>query len=316
MAPPHPSQGSKFTDYPGISNPGEEDPVLDVLSRLAREGIVGRERALEAGISDGALEYRLARGGLHRMFDGIYCVGHKRTDDLAWFFAALEAAGEDARISHLSALRYWRLLLFDLMPIHITLPRGRLCRRKGIEPHRPVDQHPWDYADIDGLRIASVQRAILDSAPMLTDKQLALIVHKARVEHRISLESIKRTIDRAPKARGAKRLHVVAFGKQLPPGRLERRLMTIVKRAGLPDYERNVFVDGVLVDAYWREQDLIYEVDDPSHLTSHRHAKDIQQTNRLQDNGHTVRRVTEEDLYPRAKETIANLRAQLEALSR
>lgn len=303
----------------GTSPPDGPKGTTALLAKLStpRAGVVGRTRAVNAGVPPQAIDYRRGSGGLHDMFDGIYSVGHAPTTDLAWFFAAIEAAGESSKLTHLSSVRYWRLLEVPLHPIHITMPRNLgPCRRDGIECHRPVDQHPWDFAIVDGLPISSVQRALLESTPYLTDNQLALAIHKARVEQRVSLPSIKRMLDRAPKARGRNRFHAIAFGKQLPPGKLERRMRTLVQKAGLQDYERNVFVSAggrdFLVDCFWREHRLVYEIDDASHLTAHKAAKDREQTNLLEDAGFRVRRVAESDLYPFAKRTMARLARQLD----
>ena len=283
-----------------------------------RFGIVGHQRALAAGIGRGALQWRLDTGGLHLIHDGVYAVGHRDLSDEAWMHAALEAAGDRAAISHRTSFRRWRLLDdIPLKPVHITLPREEhYIRRAGIQAHRPLEFDPRDVTEDDGLRTTTVPRALLEMASYVPPKRLALALHRARVEHRMPLEALRAAMDRAPRARGLKRLHVLAFGGDIAPNARERRFLKLVRDAGLRVPRTSVLIttdDGVfLVDCFWPEQGLIYEIDDPTHTTTLRMVGDRRRDAILQDAGHRVRRVTDEDLWgPGAPRMITRLKRQL-----
>lgn len=166
------------------------------------------------------------------------------------------------------------------------------------------------------MRATTVLRTLLDIAPMVSPRLLAVALHRARVEQKMPMRELLGVMERAPKSRGLRRLHAVAFGDRLPPNRRERRFLQIVRAADQLDPERNaeLWVAGVpyLVDFLWREQRLIYEIDDLlSHGTSRALVDDRRRDNALGDAGYRVRRLTDEDLWPRAHHTIARLIAQL-----
>ncbi|HYF25889.1 MAG TPA: hypothetical protein VD931_09140 [Baekduia sp.] len=299
-----------------------DEPNARILARLAhgKAGIVTAAAASDAGVGRGAVRHRLATGALHRLHWGVHAVGHADLCDEAHLHAALEAVGDGCAISHWSAARYRRLLHgIALSPVHVTLPRGRAkTRREGIEPHRPLDFDPLDVAGWGELPVTTVPRIVVELAPALSDKELALVVHRGRVEHGTALRDLRRTMQRAPRARGLVRVERVAFGRGVAPNRRERRFLLLVRRAGLPEPELNVLVrtpDGwFLVDCLWREQGLIYEIDDlRSHGTAKAFVEDRRRDAALQDAGLRVRRVTDDDLGPGAQRMLARLARQLRA---
>lgn len=291
-----------------------------MLARVAhgRAGIVGHAALLEAGIGEGAIRHRLRTQHLHAFHHGVYGVGHADLTDLGWLHAALEACGEAAAINHLSAARHYRLLPnLALRPVHVILPRERgPRRRRGIVAHRPLELDPRDVTRLGHLAITTVPRTLLDIAPAVGHAQLALAVHKARVEHRVSLPAIRTVMDRAPRHRGLRRLHAAAFGEGSAPNRRERRFQKLVRDAGLPAPRINELVRTTegpyLVDCLWPDQRLVYEIDDlASHGTTKSLVADRRRDNALHDAGFQVRRLTDDDLWPRARLTIARLAAHL-----
>jgi hypothetical protein len=291
-----------------------------ILARLARRraGIVSYAEALAAGVSRQALEHRRATGAIHLVHRNVYAVGHDDLSDEGWWHAALTACGEGGAISHVSAARRWRLLPdADLHPVHVTVPRESGPRRRpGISAHRPLDFHPLDVTSIGLLRVTTVPRAVLDLAPGLDRRTLALVLHRARVEQRMSLGALRAAMARAPRARGLRKLHSVAFGDATGPNRRERRFLALIRDAGLPAPQTNEFVEtdagSFLVDCLWQEQKLVYEIDDIlSHGTAKAFVDDRRRDAALGDAGYRVRRVTDEDLWNEARSTIARLTRQL-----
>lgn len=294
--------GENFHGDHGDPHPETTSRRLADLAR-GRAGIVRHRDAVDAGVGRGALQWRLDTSALFRIHDGIYAVGHDDLSDEAWMHAAVLAGGERSAISHWTSLRRWGLLDgIALHPVHITVPREEsYIRRHGIQPHRPMDLRPLDVTTEEGLPTTTVPRALLEMAPVLSQKRLALALHRAQVEQRMPLRALRAAIDRAPRARGRRKLHVLAFGAGLAPNRRERRFESLVRGAGLPLPQTNVLIETphgtFLVDCLWREQRLVYEIDDPSHATPLRMVGDRRRDGVLEDAGHRVRRVTDLDLW-------------------
>jgi very-short-patch-repair endonuclease len=291
-----------------------------VLAWLAaqRAGVVGHQRALAAGLTAATLQRRLAVGALHRVHHGVYAVGHVALADAGWWHAALEACGEGAVLSHLSAARHWRLLpAAPVRPVHVTVSRQDGPRRRpGIVAHRPLAFPARDVVVRDRLPVTSVARTVLDIAPALDQRGLALVLHRARVEQRIGDGALRAAIERAPRARGRRGVERVAFGAAVAPNRRERRFLRLVRAAGLPAPQPNALVqtaDGPYrVDCLWPERRLVYEIDDlASHATAKALVDDRRRDNALHDAGYRVRRLTDADLWGHPERTLARLAAQL-----
>ena len=71
---------------------------------LARRqhGVVTRRQLLELGFSREAINHRIERGRLHRVYDGVYAVGRRELTRHRRWMAAVLACGDGAALSHAS----------------------------------------------------------------------------------------------------------------------------------------------------------------------------------------------------------------------
>jgi predicted transcriptional regulator of viral defense system len=129
----------------------------------AHAGYFTAAEALAAGVSRRVLSHHVATGTLERVGYGIYRLRRYpagRFEDLVvvglW-------AGDDAAISHESAL-----VVYDLgeaMPAvtHVTVPRAFRGRRAGvIVHHAPLGR--GERVVVDAVAVTSVERTLLDVA--------------------------------------------------------------------------------------------------------------------------------------------------------
>jgi predicted transcriptional regulator of viral defense system len=114
------------------------DPDRLVARNAARQhGIVTIEQLRRAGLSDNAVKRRATAGRLHRIYRGVYAVGHAGLSQEGRWMAAVKACGEGAALSHRSAAELWALLEIRGGPAHVTVPvAGGRARRTGIHVHR------------------------------------------------------------------------------------------------------------------------------------------------------------------------------------
>jgi predicted transcriptional regulator of viral defense system len=85
-------------------------------------GVVSRQQMRAIGMSDKAIDHAIASGRLHRVFRGVYAVGHRQVPERSRLMAATLACGAGAVISHRSAGALLRLLDEGPVVIDVIAP--------------------------------------------------------------------------------------------------------------------------------------------------------------------------------------------------
>lgn len=113
-------------------------PDLLVAEIAARQhGVVTIGQLLWAGLSHPAVQRRVRAGRLHRLYRGVYAVGHTNLSREGRWIAAVFACGEGAVLSHESAAHLWGISPRSPSIVHVTVPgHGGRERRRGIALHR------------------------------------------------------------------------------------------------------------------------------------------------------------------------------------
>lgn len=160
--PPRRAAPSGHKHLPRAYVPKVVDP--DVISGLVHSGLardlvvawiaerqLGLITAVQlhyAGVGRGSIEWRLANGSLHRVFRGVYLVGHAVPVAGALEFAAVLAVGDRTVVSHRSAAALWGFARRPVGLVEVTVaPRVRARSPTG---HRAQERR---------LRGAPVHRA-------------------------------------------------------------------------------------------------------------------------------------------------------------
>ena len=92
----------------------------------------------------------------------------------------------------------------------------------------------------------------------------------------------------------------------------ERRLLALVRRAGLPEPEVNARVGRWEVDLLWREQGLAVELDVYStHSSPRAFERDRRKTAELEDRGLAVQRITPLGLRDRPEDALRRIAREL-----
>jgi very-short-patch-repair endonuclease len=208
---------------------------------------------LACGLSPKGISHRVARGRLHRLHRGVYAVGDLALPSLAPFAAVLATCGVNAVLSHWSAARVWRLIEGgEGGDVHVVMACGQARRRPGLVVHRTLSLADSDVERHRGLRVTSVARTLRDLAPRTPLTRLERLVAEALRSQLVTVGEL----DEVPKLR-----RIVEGGAQLTRSEAERRLLRLVRRAGIPLPQTNVRVAGFEVDAYWPAHRLVVEVD-------------------------------------------------------
>ncbi|HEY0631800.1 MAG TPA: hypothetical protein VGC98_07075, partial [Thermoleophilaceae bacterium] len=212
------------------------------------------------GMGGGAVKYQVASGRLHRLYRGVYAVGHTALSLHGRLLAAVFSAGPLAVLSHRSAAMLRGLLHDSRSIIDVTTPdRGRTSKG-GVRVHRVRSLHPADVTVVDSIPVASVARTLFDIARTESPRQLRYALDQAE---RLQLLDV-RALQRFPCRALSDALAAMTEPANTNPG-IERLFIEVCDAGGIPRPETNVFVEGYLVDAVWREQKVIVELDSRAH---------------------------------------------------
>jgi len=266
-----------------------------------QHGIVSLRQLKEAGLGQRGVGNRVRSGWLHRVYRGVYAVGHRELSREAEWMAAVRACGDDAVLSHVAAAALWGLLKPIAGPIDVSVPshNGRL-QREGIRLHR-CGSLAADPRRRDGL------------ATLVT------------VRNRIPVTTVPRTIDDLRAAvevklyrRAIRQAELRGFALSLATPRdrtrsdLERDFLRLCRRHGLPAPEVNVRIGRWTVDFLWRAERLAVETDSwlyhrGSVAFEDDHARDLD----LRARGYATRRFTASQLYGEPERVVADVAAGL-----
>jgi very-short-patch-repair endonuclease len=291
------------------------------VAALAAEqhGLVARRQMLALGISGAEVEGRLNAGRLHRIHRGVYAVGHsKLTLKGRWMAAVLACGPPVAVLSHRCALALWDLREATSGAIEVTVrgqgkpgPKGVLVRRSRVLTET-------DLTVVDGIPVTSLAWTVVDFAGIATQRDVRSILEA--LERRLIYigRELDELLDRTPNRKGGRTLRrAIAEIRGPAPwlqSTLEEAFHELVRGSDIPDYEANVFVEGELVDALWREERVIVELDGFAfHKTRAQFEKDRRRDAKLQVAGYRVLRITQQRLQNEPEAVLAELRALLSA---
>ena len=273
----------------------------------AEAELVSRASLLDAGLTSAAIEHRIATGRLFVVHRGVYSVVPPSLLKLGGERAALLACGPGAVLSHRSAATIFGLVPTRPRAVDVTLRGPHRRGRPGLRIH--LDQlSDGEVMRRQGMWMTSPVRTLHDLAG--TDPgELAQAVNEALVSRLV------RPADLAPRhgRRGAAALRAVLEMNAGPTrSEAERRLLRLVERARLPRPETNARLAGYEVDALWRLQRLIVEVDGYAfHGGREAFEQDRRRDADLMVAGHRVLRVTWRQLTREPEAVAARLAVTL-----
>jgi very-short-patch-repair endonuclease len=227
-----------------------------------QQGIVTHRQLLDLGLSATAIQYRVEIGRLHRLYRGVYAVGHRPLSPYALALAAVLACGSGAALSHGSAATLWGIDKEWRYPLEVTARSAR-DRPGRLRTHRSKTLMARDITDHFGVPVTTPARTLLDNAPRLTDSALARAVNELRLERYLWLADISELLGRHPPTRATKRLRTHLAHPERAPSRsdFERAFPAFAERYGLPEWRLNTYVAGHEADIFFPAHKLVLELD-------------------------------------------------------
>lgn len=240
--------------------------IAELAARQAT--IVTHAQLRMLGVQPRTITAAVARGRVHRVHHGVFSlVADRARPAHAPEWAALLACGPHAVVSGHSAARLHDLRTATIAEVELTVvgaDRGR--RRPGLRVHRAGSIDRTELVRVDGLRVTSIARTVIDLAPDLSDRALEHLVDQAL--GRTSRTKLLEALDRHRTRGGTRRLREL-----MDPARpssetwshAEERLLGLIRRSGLPAPEVNVALGPYIPDLHWRGQRVIVEFDSYAH---------------------------------------------------
>lgn len=243
-----------------------------LVARLAerQHGRVRIDQLAACGLSADAVRRRVRKGQLHRVHHGVYAVGHAGETVLARVMGCVLAGGDGASASHWTSGVLHRYVRWDGRPVDITVPGPGGRNRPGIRFHRTRALDPRDVTRVNGIPTTTAARALLEIAPLLSDRRLKRVVRQAQAEKATNVRQIAAMLRRANGHRATKRLAaIIATGPAPTASGDEDIVLDLLLQAGLehPVVNAPLAVGDTTYrpDLRWPAQHLVLEVDSAWH---------------------------------------------------
>jgi len=154
--------------------------------------------------------------------------------------AAQLACGPLAAISHNAGTKLLSLRRGPAPPVELTVPSLGGRERPGIIVHRTTSL-ARDVAIVDGIRVTSCPRTLLDLASTTPPEELTRLCHEAWIHHRMRPSHIEACIARNPTKPGAAKLRRAQSSDVLLSD-LEHRFITLLQAHHPPRPRTNIDV--------------------------------------------------------------------------
>lgn len=238
--------------------------------------IIRRQEALRRGATDHELQRQCRTGAWERLRPGTYA----SRDDLDTLDpiavhrlraeAALRVASPDAVLSHQSAAAVHGLEMWNtpLRRVHLTRNRTGGGRRTGLRHVHVAELADHETTEIDGLRVTTLARTVLDLARSLSFEEAVVAGDHALRTTALTSAELGEAVGGLPERSGrrrANRLVDLLDGRSESVGESRSRVLMVREQLPVPDCQPNLYApDGAhlgRVDFLFEELGVVGEFD-------------------------------------------------------
>jgi very-short-patch-repair endonuclease len=291
-------------------------PDALVASLAAVEwSVLSLDELRACGLSPDQVTHRLRKGWLHRVYPGVYAVGHPAISTTGRLLAAVKSIGRGAVLSHFSAAALWGFVDWDRRYPEVTVRGTGAKSHHGIRVHCTSVLEPRDISRHEGIPVTSAERTLVDLASVANHHLLRRAVRKAQSLRRVSVPGLVVTMRRLGPRRGTANLNrMLATGPAPTRSELEDVVFDLIIDGGLapPDVNKALHIAGrrVVPDFRWPEQRVVVEADSRIwHDNRIAREDDAERQALLEAHGERVLRVTWKQAVTTPAETLARIRA-------
>jgi very-short-patch-repair endonuclease len=298
---------------------GENGSRWSQVAELAgkQHGVSALWQLFRLGLPRGWIEHQIRSGRLHRVFRGVYAVGHASVSVQGRALAAVLACGQDAVLSHWAAAAHWDLLATSRTVIDVVV-LGNRVGQKGIKVHCVRQLDRTERTIRDQIPITTVPRTLLDLAAVATERQLRRATNEATRQGWLNSKVVNELCARHPGRSGIKPFKAVIAavnpGTRRTRSDLEDDFLTLCRHEKLPTPNVNTKVEGVEVDIHFPGTRLIVELDSYEyHRTPQEFDNDRRRDAYLKTKGYEVLRVSDQWLNTNPRGVAITVRQLLAA---
>jgi Transcriptional regulator, AbiEi antitoxin/Protein of unknown function (DUF559) len=223
-----------------------------------RHGVVSREQLMELGFDRGTIARRVESGRLHRLYRGVYAVGHTVIPREGRWLAAVMACGDGAALSHRSAASLWGIRPSAAARLDVTVSRTSGVRSSSaIAVHRPR-RTPR----------TTTRHGIPVTTPGQTLADLAIGLPRRDLEKAVEMAEVRKLHVALPEGHpGVQRVRDAAAGALAvtTDSPLEDAFLALCDDHHIPRPLVQPVVEGHRVDFCWPDERLIVETDGYEH---------------------------------------------------
>jgi very-short-patch-repair endonuclease len=230
----------------------------------AQRTIVSHEQLLALGYGRRTIAHWVNRGRLQVIFRGVYSIVRGELPPLGREQAALLAVGEHAFLSHETAAGIWGLARTLPRVVQVTVVGRYRSSSDGIHVHRIKHIDRRELRRHEGLWVSSPARAVLEIAATAPAKDLTRAIDEGLARRLFTATGLDDVLKRNRPCRGSARLAAILgdpTATAVSRSEREKRLLKVIRDAGLPIPETNVRFGRFELDFYWRREGLVVEVD-------------------------------------------------------
>jgi len=241
----------------------------------SQHGVFTSVQLQSIGVEEGAINWRVRTGQLHRLHRGVYALTPSAlVRPLGRLEAAVLALGPCSAVSMQSAAGLHGLLSYQPAIPHVIVRKsGGHRSRPGIKIHTSSTLRlDRDVTAVNGIRATTVARTFLDLACVLDEEQMLRLFDSAAAAYLLDPDALGEQIDHArPRDRQRSSLQrlldLYEVSRLIDWNRIQRHFMEMVHRYRLPEPEAQVWLnlhDGeqpIRPDFLWRKARLIVETD-------------------------------------------------------
>lgn len=225
------------------------------------------------GISRRRIEHLIRAGHLHRVFRGVYAVGHPAIGQRGRMRAATLACGPGAVVSHRSAAALLGLLDRAPVVVDVIAHGQRGAGIDGIHAHWSPDLSRAETGSVDGIPCTTPARTLVDYGGMVGLRSLRSAFERAAAKKMLDIDAIETALG-SGRRRGERTLRALIgeWRSAAPVAKrarlkspLEAMVLPILASRGIVAPRANApvdLIDGrIEVDFLWAEQRFVLEAD-------------------------------------------------------
>lgn len=293
-------------------------PIDEALFDLAADqhGLVSRRQVLDLGATRAAWRHRVRRGEWVPLSHGVYRRSGAPVTRAQRMLAAVLDVSPSAYVSHTSAAALWDLPGFDAYPVDVIVLRGdREYRTPLARVHRPRHLPDPFGTVLDGVPVVRPSLLLLQLASRVSPLRLQRTLDRLWSRRLLSGPSVRRELGELmhrgrPGTAPLRELLESLPADYVPPASgLEGRVDQILREAGFASFRRQVDLGDEAwsgrVDFFDDEVPFVLEVDSERYhaALTDVHA-DVARMERLERDGFTVGRVTDQQVWHHPSEVV------------